>query len=552
MCATYHSQFGVSRDHKLRPAAEVDAKTLKAALNQMKIPHCDQHPEAKLHLYCDTCQVPVCATCCMLTHQQHKYRELEAMRQECQDKLTLHSKTATGHIITLDKHREELEASQINIQRDATKACQEVQQAADELRSLVSKREQHLIQQIREEEKTALLEVKAACKEIELNKATMQSLQSYIQALQVAGNITDQVVHTPGVQEQLHQQLAAPFRAVSWTASFKKETNSEAVVDAMLGTVSTESSVVATKPAAAGGSPIMDVVQMKLGTPLSTLTCPFRGTTVAGLVVVGDCVCATGYDNSSLWIRNTVTNTSKVHRLEGVCNEGLTVIHKGTDSTLVITDYKKKLHFVTFNQNTLNITIYTVKDITFAPRRISIHSVTGQLVIADNTNKAIVTCDTQGNTQNSIKVQTDVDVMWCAVATDDGFVILDYSDPSRMHWVDSQGRVTHTYGQCDGEGLKYPWHMVRGSQGHMVVADRDNHRLHLVHAGGHLSCYLLTRSDGIRYPHCVWLDETASLLYVAHEPIGGNKEIQVYPAPPPLLRANTTYCTHNTHCKSNC
>ena len=515
ICASSHRKVGVSRNHKLRPAAEVDEKAVKAALNQTKIPNCDQHPEAKLHLYCDTCQVPVCATCCMLTHKQHEYRELTAMGQECQDKLTQHSKTATGHIITLDKRREELEACQTNIQRDATKACKKVQQAAHELRSLVTKREQHLIQQIREEEKTALLEVKAACKELELNKATMQSLQSYIQALQVSGNITDQVVHTPGVQEQLHQQLAAPLGAVSWTASFKKETNSVAVLDAMLGTVSTESSVVTTKPVAGGGS-ARDVVEMKLGAPLSTLTWPVSGT-IAGLGVVGDCVCATEWWQCSLWIHNTATNTFKMHTLEGVSNVGMTVIHKGTDSTLVITDLNKKLHFVTFNQNTLDITTHTVKDTTFEPRHINIHPVTGQLVIADRTNEAIVTCDTQGNTQNSIKVQTGVGLMKCAVATDDGFVILDHSK-GRVHWVDSQGRVTHTYGQGDGEGLKYPCHMMRGSQGHLVVADTDNHRLHLVDASGHLSCYLLTKSDGIQYPWCVWLDETASLLYVAHGP----------------------------------
>ena len=539
-CASYHRKFGVSRDHKLRPTAEVDAKALKAALNQRKIPHCDQHPEAKLHLYCDTCQVPVCATCCMLTHQQHKYRELAAVGQECQDKMTQHSKTATGHTITLDKCREELEASRINIQRDATKACQEVHQAADELRSLVTKSEQHLIQQIREEEKTALLEVKAACKEIELNKATMQSLQSYIQALQVSGNITDQVVHTPGVQEQLHQQLAAPLRAVSWTASFKKETNSVAALDAMLGTVSTESSVVTTKPVAAGCS-AMDVVQMKLGAPLSTLQCPVSDR-VVGAAVVGDCVCAIGWSNSTLWIHNTATNTSKEHKLKGLNDAcGMTVVHKATDNTLVITDWNKKLHFVTFNKNTLDITTHTVKDIIFEPCHISIHPVTGQLVIADNTNKAIVTCDTQGRILNSIKVQTDIRVMKCAVATDDGFVVLDWSDSGRVHWVESQGRVTHTYGQCDGESICHPCHMVRGSHRQLVVADTYNHGLHLVDASGHLSCYLLTQSDGIEEPRCVWLDETTSLLYVAHRP-GGNNEIQVYTAPPPPpLRANTTY-----------
>ena len=501
-CASYHRKFGFSRDHKLRPAAEVDEKALKAALNQTKIPYCDQHPEAKLHLYCDTCQVPVCAACCMLTHQQHKYRELAAMGQECQDKLTRHSKTATGHIITLDKRREELEACQTNIQRDATKACQEVQQAADELRSLVTKREQHLIQQIREEEKTALLEVKAACKEIELNKATMQSLQSYIQALQVSGNITDQVVHTPGVQEQLHQQLAAPLRAVSWTASFKKETNSVAVLDAMLGTVSTESSVVTTKPVAAGGS-AMDVVQMKLGAPLSTLKCPFSDSCSRSCCSGRLCVChwvvvtvASGYTTQPQ------THPRYTHWKVSVMS-GMTVIHKGTDSTLVITDKNKKLHFVTFNQNTLDITTHTVKDITFSTTShqhppsdwATCHS-------RQDTNKAIVTCDTQGNTQNSIKVQTDVGYMPCAVATDDGFVILDYSKKAECTgWTVRAESHTHM-ARVMVKVSRNPWHMVRGSQGHLVVADTDNHRLHLVDASGHLSCYLLTQSDGIQYP---WL-----------------------------------------------
>ena len=213
-----------------------------------------------------------------------------------------------------------------------------------------------------------------------------------------------------------------------------------------------------------------------------------------------------------------------------------------------------------FDQNTVDITTHTVKDITFAPRHISIHPVTGQLVIADGTNKAIVTYDTQGNIQNSIKVQTDVGYMWCAVGSDDGFVILDWFG-SKVLWVDSQGRVTHTYGQGDGEGLSWPRHMVRGSQGHLVVADTDNHRLHLVDANGHLSCYLLTQSDGIQYPYCVWLDETTSLLYVAHRS-GDNYEIRVYTAPPPPpppppplppplppLRANTTYTQHTLQVK---
>ena len=192
---------------------------------------------------------------------------------------------------------------------------------------------------------------------------------------------------------------------------------------------------------------------------------------------------------------------------------------------------------------------HTVKDLTFNPRHISIHPVTGQLVIADNTNKAIATCDTQGNIQNSIKVQTPVGFMYCAVATDDGYVILNRSYPGRVHWVDSQGTVTHTYDQRDGEGLKDPFHMVRESRGQLAVADTNNNRLTLVDAGGQLSCYLLTESDGIQRPWCVWLEKTTSLLYVAHRP-AGNSEIWIYKwATVAPVTANVTYTQHTLQVK---
>ena len=349
--------------------------------------------------------------------------------------------------------------------------------------------------------------------------------------------------------------LHTPVRAVSWTASFKKETRSVDVLDAMLGTVSTESSVVTTKPVAAGGSTRDRVVPMKLCAPLATLKCR-AGNTDVGLVVVGDYVCAIDHGQywgqSTLWIHNTAIHTFKTHTLRGSKAQGMTVLHKGTDNTLVIADYNKKLHFVTFNQNTMDITRCKVKGITFSPCDISIHPVTGQLVIADDTNKAIVTCDTQGNIQNRIKVRTNVGIMQCAVATDDGFVILDHSDHSRVHWVDGQGRVTHTYGQGDGEGLSYPCHMVRGSQGQLVVADTKNHKLHLVDASGQLSCHLLTQSDGIHYPYCMWLDEATSLLYVAHGLGDGLHEIRTYKWPtaaPPPATPNTTHTQHRLQVK---
>ena len=475
---------------------------------------CGEHPDANLDFYCDTCHVPVCAKCCLLKHKQHQYRDMTEVGEEYQRKLEEFIQAAEVHANKVRGQVKELEASQHTIQRDINKARQEVKKAANEMRDLATKREQYLLQQIQDIEQEALAAVTSAQEDTELKIATTESLLSYMQALHDSGDVTDQVVHTPDVEKQLHQQQAAPLRTVEWTASFKKRTNSVDTLSTMLGTVAADCPP-ATK-------------EVKLGQPLNTLKTDLSNS-VSGLVVVNGCVCAIAWWRPDLYIHNTATNVSKQWELDDLRAVGLAAI-RDTDNRLVIADYDKKLHFVTFNQHSMKITRHAVKDITFAPRHISIHPITGQLVIADYTNKAIVVCDTQGNVQNTVTVQTEVGYMKCAVATDDDYIILDCSKPGRVHWVDIQGRVTHTYGNREGEGLRNPRHMMRSSWGQLMVADVLNSRLHLVDTGGRLSCYLLTKDDSIDVAGSVWLDETTSLLYTGHGP-GGHGGIGVYKWP---------------------
>ena len=308
-CESTHHLFAFGSSHQFQSISEVDATTVVVTQQEARIPTCDQHPVLQLDMYCDTCNVPVCAKCCVLTHKQHEYRELAVVGQEFQDKLSKLTKAAGAHINKLDQHVEGLQTSHCDIQRDTDKACQEVDQAADEMIDLVNKRRQHLKQQLRDAEERALVEVKAACKDTELNKATTQSLLSYMQALQESGNITDQIVHTPGLQEQLHQQETVPLHAVTWTACLERETNSVAALDAMLGTVNVDHSDV-TSPAAA------DVDQMKLGQPLKKFKCGFGGG-VAAIAILDDCVCAAKWEGSELYVHNIVTTASKQHTLSG-------------------------------------------------------------------------------------------------------------------------------------------------------------------------------------------------------------------------------------------
>jgi DNA-binding beta-propeller fold protein YncE len=215
------------------------------------------------------------------------------------------------------------------------------------------------------------------------------------------------------------------------------------------------------------------------------------------------------------------------------------------NDTLAITDWtNKKLHFITINQQSLDITKHTTRDLSFKPLGISVDSVADKLVLADYSNNGIVICDNAGNVQKRIPVKTDVQHMRCALAIDGGYVILDCSPQGRVHWVDRAGNVTHTYGQHDGEGLRNPQHMVQDSQGRLVVADTDNNRLHLIGANRQLSQYLLTEKDGIEKPTCVCLDETTGRLFVGH---GSSCELSVYKWPtaaPPTADSSTHHTLH--------
>ena len=516
-CTTLHNKFGGIRDHKLRPAADVDPTTVLAVKARQRNLKCGEHPDEKLRCYCDTCHIPVCTTCCLLTHKQHEYRAMVAVGKECQKNLQDFIKAADGHVNKVREQLKKLKAYPRIIQQDTNKACHEVKQAANEMRDLVTKREQYLLQQIQDIGQEALAEVSEAQEDTELKIATTESLLSYMQVLHDSGDVTDQVIHTPTVEKQLHQQQAAPLRTVEWSASVKTETNSVDTLNAVLGSLT----------------------KVKLGQPQNTLKTG-GADHIVGLVVVNGCICAIHLCSFGLYIHNAATDLFTERKLDALRAIGLAAIH-GIDNILVIPDSERQLHFVTVNKRNMEITRHSAKNMTFEPGRVSIHPITRQLIIADRTNQAIAVCDALGNLQNTVTVKTEVHHMWCAFGTDDGYVILDNSDPGRVHWVDSQGRVTHTYGNREGEGLNDPRHMVRTSWGQLVVADTRNHRLHLVDASGRLLCYLLTKDDGIHHPYCVWLDETTSLLYVGHHP-AGHSEIRVYEWP--SHRLQLTVGTH--------
>ena len=95
------------------------------------------------------------------------------------------------------------------------------------------------------------------------------------------------------------------------------------------------------------------------------------------------------------------------------------------------------------------------------------------------------------------------------------FTVVDYRS-NKVVWLDSKGQVLRTYGDRLEEAMSDPQHVVRHTEGYLLISDYDNHRLHLLNRKGAFLQYLLCKDrDHVESPIAISMDEQAGLLAVS-------------------------------------
>ena len=288
-------------------------------------------------------------TKCLRAGKQHVYREMSTERKRCQKQLSDMVLAATGHMTKLREQQGKLETSQNNIRRDISNARKELRQEAGKSRNVVSTAEKSLARQLHDSQETALASVRAALQKIENDR---QKLLDGMEALELRRNNLPQAELTSRLQKELKHQQEASLWEVSWTFSIEK--GSSAVP--RLRTVGMKSESVNCNT---------DLERLEPDGALRTLE-PDIGDYVVGLVVLGDIVCATGFEQQYLWVKNTVANVSRRHEVRGLAAQGMTSLKnegKGGTFTVVITDRNRKVHFITVDKSSLRITKQFAADI---------------------------------------------------------------------------------------------------------------------------------------------------------------------------------------------
>lgn len=104
---------------------------------------------------------------------------------------------------------------------------------------------------------------------------------------------------------------------------------------------------------------------------------------------------------------------------------------------------------------------------------------------------------------------------FCAFTSKDHLLVTDESDTKNPLTVLSpEGVPLYTYGsKGSGEGqLRIPTGVCVDRYDNIIIADSDNHRIHLLNRDGKFVKYVVTKRDGLRYPLAVAINNEGDLV----------------------------------------
>ena len=154
LCKPCHEHHCVSRylalNHKVLKLEEAQKREIKEELKQHIPPpavHCQQHTDTEVKFYCTTCKTLVCFQCTVIQHAGHKFEEIKNYAQKQKDVLNHSAQSRPDAITKLDKAIVNGKAMTEKVGKRKVEVNDTIQNAFQELRKALDKREKALLAQ---------------------------------------------------------------------------------------------------------------------------------------------------------------------------------------------------------------------------------------------------------------------------------------------------------------------------------------------------------------------------------------------------------------------
>ena len=211
-CTDEHSAGRFSKKHRTITAA---AAKSKMTLSTESHHPCGRHPDQMLDMYCKTCEEIICHKCCKAQHGDHNYTTLIPFVKPCEKRLATLLKRIDKLIKCVDLARQTSQQQIDKAQHHIVSLKTQVTSTFKQIREKLAQQEERLMSDI--EKAAAGVDKVASSTEDEQRRAevNLESLRFLGQSL-LTGDVYDQMSNLPSLEEAVEKRWKTEIPGVVW------------------------------------------------------------------------------------------------------------------------------------------------------------------------------------------------------------------------------------------------------------------------------------------------------------------------------------------------
>ena len=520
-CYDDHQRIRFTKNHQVIPASE-GGRFVKPRYSAH--PPCNRHKHYVLDLYCRTCNIPICTTCCQLNHQGHDCCELEEQAQACKIELK-QIRDETDQLIDVVKQAIDKTVHQTE------QAGADIDEAFDNVKSTFK----IMHDQLNNEEKKILSDLHEARRRVTktsgviadsqtMSLASLESLQSCQIKLIDKNNDYDFVTVTDSIKRDVEDHYGQQLPELMWSCQFmRKDRTGVLCPSGKVELTETEEATGHARGSKKPGEPTSETIEVE---EVGRIRLHNHQKPVLGLVVYKEHIYTVHHLNFIVYCFSKcgILCSKYKHEIqEKTVVQGMCLLMIGETTHLVVSDRTNRALVWIRIADDFTMQHHNTQHLDYRP------------LGSFNDNESLLVCDDDnmihryspcGQPLDVIRLPEDVSP-WRLTRYGDQYIVADYEN-DQIVIVDKEGGVKTRY-QHDSHGvaLGRPCDIITDTEGMILITDDRDERVLLLNQAGNEVRQLLLEQH-ILDPSCLYLDTDHQILYVSGEDQEHKKHVFIY------------------------
>ena len=491
LCDDEHRTSRRTKSHKVVTVSEGE-EFIKSSVPPY--PPCHRHNHQVLDLYCRTCNIPICTTCCQVNHRDHDCIEIDKQAEVCKIKLEQICTDTDGLISQVKHAMDKTECQSQQAETDIDNVCDNVKTTFKKMHEELDAEEEKLLTELQEARRRMkkTVDVIADCQMLSLS--CLQSLKSCQIKLGAKDSPYDYVTVTESIQKDVinHSQELPGFL---WSSDIIRKAITGELVQPRVEIK--ESELVNKKQEQE------EVGRIRLHN---------QDDGVIGMVVYNECVYVVHNPGLVVYCYKPDGSLGEKYEHEGeaeTCIQGMCLMMHDDLAMLVVSDWSNKALVWIRIKDDFTMDHHHTQQVGYLPR--GSYNDRGHLMVSDDHKIHRYTGD--GQPLDVITLPDDVDPRWVTRHGDsDQFVVTDWKN-HQVAVIDGEGRVKTIYeNDIHGVELDEPYDITTDKQGRILIVDvTQEHVLLMSRKREEVKQLLQGQVEGLT---CVCLDKESHKMYV--------------------------------------